>query len=52
MIDNFDKINSFLKPVLNILIHRNLILAWREEAIKEKACVLHQIYRLRGGIKI
>ena len=34
---NFDKINSFLKPVLNIFILGNLIVGWGEGFIKEGA---------------
>ena len=33
---NFDKIDSFLKPVLNILILGNLIVGWGEGVIKEE----------------
>ena len=47
---NFDKIDSFLKPVLNIFIFGNLIVEWGEEVIKERAGILHQIYRFRGGV--
>ena len=43
----FGKIDSFLKPLLNIFIPRNLILVWGEVVTKEKAGILHQIYRLR-----
>ena len=46
----FDKIDSFLKPVLNILIVCNLILGWGEEVIKERTGILYQIYRFRGGV--
>ena len=45
---SFDKIDSFLNPVLNILIPCNLIVGWGEGAIKEGAGILHQIYRFRG----
>ena len=45
--NNFDKIDSFLKPVLNILILCNLIVGWGEGVIKEGAGILHQIYRFR-----
>ena len=31
---NFDKIDSFLKPVLNILILRKLIVGWAEGVFK------------------
>ena len=40
---NFDKIDSYLKSVLNILILRNLIAGWREGVIKEGAGILHEI---------
>ena len=33
---SFDKIDSFLKPVLNILILCNLIVGWGEGVIKEE----------------
>ena len=45
-----DKIDSFLKPVLNILILCNLIVGWGEGVIKEGVGILHQIYRFRGGV--
>ena len=44
----FKKLDSFLKPVLNIFILCNLIADWREVVIKEGAGNLHQIYRFRG----
>ena len=47
---SFDKINSFLKPVLNILILCNLIVGWGQGVIKEEPGVLHQIYGFRGGV--
>ena len=47
---SFHKIDSFLEPVLNILILCNLIVAWGEGVIKEGAGILHQIYRFRGGV--
>ena len=47
-IQNFDKIDSFLKLVLNILILSNFIEGWGEGVIKEGAGILHQIYRLKG----
>ena len=47
---SFDKIDSFLKPVLNILILCNLIVGWGEGVIKEGVGILHQIYRFRGGV--
>ena len=46
-----DKIDSFLKPVLNILILCNLIVGWGEGVIKEGAGILHQVYRFRGSVK-
>ena len=49
VIPNFDKINSFLKPVLNIFILCNLIVGWGEGVIKEGASILYQIYRFRGA---
>ena len=36
---NFDKIDSFPKPVLNIFILGNLIVVWG---------ILHQIHRFKG----
>ena len=45
---NFDKIDNFLKPVLNILILGNLIVGWGEGVIKEGAGIVHEIYRLKG----
>ena len=47
---SFDKIDSFPKSVLNILVICNLIVGWGEGVIKEGAGILHQIYRFRGGI--
>ena len=47
---NFDKIDSFLKPVLNIIVVRDVIAGWREEIIKKGAGILHQRYRFRGGV--
>ena len=47
---NFHKIDSFLEPVLNILILCNVIVGWDEGVIKERAGILHQIYRFREGI--
>ena len=47
--NNFDKIDSFLKPVLNILILCKLIVGWGDGVIKEGAGILHQICRFRGG---
>ena len=41
--ENFDKIDSFLKPVLNICILGNLIVGSDEWVIKEGAgCKIHQ----------
>ena len=47
---SFDKIDSFLKPVLNILILCNLIVGRGQGVIKEEPGVLHQIYGFRGGV--
>ena len=47
---SFDKIDSFLKSVLNIFILVNLIVGWGEGVIKERAGLLHQICRFRGGV--
>ena len=44
---NFDKIDSFLKLVLNIFM---ISKGWGEGVIKERAGILHQIYRFRGGV--
>ena len=49
---NFDKIDSFLKSVLNIYILGNLIVGWGERVIKEGVGILHQIYRLSGDVDI
>ena len=46
---SFDKIDSFLNLVLNILILCNLIVRWGEGVIKEGVGILHQIYR--GGVQ-
>ena len=46
---NFNKIDSFLKLVLNIIILRNVIARWEEGIINEGAGILHQIYRFGGG---
>ena len=48
---SFDKIDSFLKSVLNILILCNLIVGWGGGVIKEGPGILHQIYRYRGGVQ-
>ena len=47
--ENFDKVNVFLKPALNICILSNLVVGWGEWVIKEAAVILHQIYRFSGG---
>ena len=47
---NYDKIDSFLKPVLNIFILGNLIEGWGKGVIKEEAGILHQIYRFKGDV--
>ena len=49
---NFDKIDSFLKPVLNICILGNLIVGWGGWVIKEEAGVLHQIFRFSWVVNI
>ena len=46
---NFDKIDSFLNPVLNMCILSSLIVGWGKWVIKEVAGILHQIYRFTGG---
>ena len=46
----FDKIDSFLKPVLNIIVVRDVIAGWGEGIIKKGAGILHQRYRFRGGV--
>ena len=45
----FDKIDSFVKPVLNIFIFRNLTVGWGG-VINKGAGILHQIYRFRGCV--
>ena len=47
---SFDKVDSILKPVLNILILCNLIVGRGEGGIKEWDGILHQIYTFRGGV--
>ena len=47
---SFDKIDTFLKPLLNILILCNLIAGWGEGVIKEGAGILHQIYIFRVDV--
>ena len=47
---SFDKIDTFLKPLLNILILCNLISGWGEGVIKEGAGILHQIYIFRVDV--
>ena len=42
---NFDKIDSLLKPVLNICNLGNLIVRWGGWVIKEGAGILYQIFR-------
>ena len=41
---NFDKIDSFLKSVLNICILGNLIVGWGVQVIKDVVGIVHQIY--------
>ena len=45
---NFNKIDSFLKPVLNIVILGPLIVGQGHGVIKEGAGILHQFYRFNG----
>ena len=45
---NFDKIDSFLKPFLNILILGNLIVGWGEAVIKEEFGILPKVCRFKG----
>ena len=40
---NFDKIDSFLKPVLNIFIVGNIFVEWGEGVVKERASIPHQM---------
>ena len=52
---NFDKIDSFLKPPLNIFILGNLIVGPGEGVIKEGTDILYQINRIKevlivGGV--
>ena len=53
---NFDKIDSLLKPVLNIYVLGNLIVGCvcvgggGGVVNKERAFILHQIYRFRESI--
>ena len=49
---NFDKIDSLLKPVLNIYVLGNLIVGCvcGGGVNKERAFILHQIYRFRESI--
>ena len=49
---NFDKIDSFLKLVLNVCIIGNLVVGWGGWATKEGAGILHQIFRSSGGVNI
>ena len=46
------KIDSFLKPVLNICILDNLIVGWGGWVIIEGPNILHQIFRYSGGVNI
>ena len=46
------KIDSFLKPVLNISIIGNLIVGWGGWTIIEGAGILHEIFRFSGGVNI
>ena len=49
---NFDKSDSFLKPVLNICILGNLIAGWGGWVIKEGAGILYLIFSFSGGVNI
>ena len=49
---NFDKIDSFLKPVLNICTLSNSIAGWGGWVIKEGAGILDQVFRFSGGVNI
>ena len=49
---NFDEIDSFLKPVLNICILGNLIIGWGGWVIKEGAGILNQIFRFSLGVNV
>ena len=47
---NFYKIDSFIKLILNICILGNLIVGCGGRVIKEGASILHHIFRFSGGI--
>ena len=51
---NFDKIDNFLKPVLNIFILRNLTVGWGGGGgggvLKEGTGILDQICKFKGDI--
>ena len=49
---NFDKIDSFLKPTLNICILGNLIVGWGGWVIKGWAGIAHQTLRFSGGVNM
>ena len=49
---NFDKIDSFLKLVLNICIIGNLVVGWGEWVIKGGAGIPHQIDRFSRGVNL
>ena len=49
---NFDKIDTFLKLVLNVCIIGNLVVRWGGWATKEGDGILHQIFRFSGGVNI
>ena len=48
---NFEKIDSFLKSVLNICILGDLIVGWGGW-VKKWAGILHQIFRFNGVVNI
>ena len=43
---NFDKVESFLKPALNICIPGNLIVGWGGWVINKETSILHHILDL------
>ena len=49
---NFDKIDSFLKPFLTFYVLGNLIVEWGGWFIKEGTGILPQILRFSGGVNI
>ena len=49
---NFNKIDSFLKSVLNICIFGDLIVGWGEQVIEEGVGILHRIYSCSARVNI